>query len=132
MSQRKSKVVRTVKPGQPGTLKYVRRYGDLLVAVRYRYHAARRVRFTTVEVIIDERPWLPGMDFRIALDGLDAPESVLVQASYHETQLRARIRGAGGRWHAEERAWELPLETVKRMGLEGRIVFKSRQGDRSP
>lgn len=126
------KVVRTVKPGKPGTRKYVRCYGDRLVAVRYRYHTERRVPFTTVEVIVDERPWAPGMHLRLALDDIEAPESVLIQIGFHETQLRARVRGAGGRWAPDERAWELPLERVKRMGLEGRILFKNEPRHRSP
>ena len=131
MAKKASKVVRTVRPGVPGTHKYVRCYGDRLVAVRYRYHTERRVRFTTVEVIVDERPWQPGMHLRLALDDIPQPESVLVQVGFHETQLRARVRGAGGRWVADERAWELPLETVKRMGLEGRLVFRSEPRRRS-
>lgn len=130
MNPKKSvKVVRTVKPGKPGTHKWVRRYGDLLVAVRYRYNAPRRARFTTVEVIVDERPWLPGMDLRHELYLVEPPVRVLVRVNFQETQLRQKVRQAGGRWDATEKAWELPMETVKQMGLEERVVFKSRPRD---
>ena len=124
-----SKIVRTVRPGKPGTLKYVRRYGDLLVAVRYRYDPDRRVRFTTVEVVVDERPWMPGGRVDLSLSDVEPPESVLVRVSFHETQLRARVRGAGGHWDARWKAWELPFEVVRRMGLEGRVVFRTEQRD---
>ena len=128
----RSKVVRTVKPGAPGTHKHVRRYGDLLVAVRYRYHAQRQLRSTTVEVIVDERPWRRGIHDRLALDELDSPERVLVKVGYHETRLQTLIRAAGGRWNRTEQAWDVAMITVRRMALEDRIVFKAAPRDRSP
>lgn len=120
------KVQRTVRPGARGTLRYVRRYGDDLVAVRYRYDAARQLRYTTVELVVDERPWFPGGRVGALTHSIDPPERVFVEVSYHEDLLRARVRNAGGRWDPKRRAWELPFETVKRMGLEGRIQFKTR------
>ena len=125
MPRTRSKVTRTVRPGKPGTLKYVRRFGDLLVAVRYRYDAQRMARFTTAEIVVDERPWQGGVRIDLTLGYVEAPESVLVRVGFHETLLRARVRGAGGRWEPKWRAWELPLEVVKRMGLEGRVVFRT-------
>jgi len=116
-----------VRPGRPGTLKYVRRFGDLLVCVRYRYDTKRGLRFTTAEIVVDERPWRAGDSFDLSLSRIDPPESVLVRVGYHETQLRARVRGAGGRWDPMQKAWALPLEVVKQMGLEGRVVFRSEQ-----
>jgi hypothetical protein len=127
MNRTRSKVTRTVRPGRPGTLKHVRRFGDLLVCVRYRYDEQRRARFTTAEVIVDERPWQGGVRIDLTLGHIEAPESVLVRVGFHETLLRARGRSAGGRWHPKWKAWELPLEVVKRMGMEGRIVFRSEQ-----
>jgi hypothetical protein len=120
------KVQRTVRPGARGTLRYVRRYGDALVAVRYRYDAARDLRYTTVELVVDERPWIPGGRTGVLVDSMEPPERVFVEVSFHEGQLRARVRNAGGRWDPKRRAWELPFETVKRMGLEGRIQFKTK------
>jgi hypothetical protein len=49
----------TVRPGQRGTKKLVRRFGERLICVRYRYDASQRKRFTTVELIVDEAPWSP-------------------------------------------------------------------------
>lgn len=131
MSRTRSKVTRTVRPGKPGTLKYVRRFGDLLVCVRYRYDEKRGLRFTTAEIVVDERPWQGGVHMDLSQAHVEAPESVLVRVGFHETLLRARVRGAGGRWDPKWKAWELPLEVVKRMGLEGRVVFRSEQRDAS-
>jgi hypothetical protein len=49
----------TLRPGQRGTKKLVRKYGDRLVCVRYRYDGERRKRYKTVELIIEESDWEP-------------------------------------------------------------------------
>jgi len=36
--------------------------------------------------------------------------------------LRRSIKGAGGTWDPEKRAWHLPLCIVKQLGLEERIL----------
>jgi hypothetical protein len=47
--------IRTVRrPGEKGTQKLARQYGERLVCIRYRYDAARKKRFKTVELIVDE------------------------------------------------------------------------------
>lgn len=53
------KVLKTMKPGSAGTGKYVKRFGSRLVAVRYRGNTGRRVRSTTVEVVVSEGFWMP-------------------------------------------------------------------------
>lgn len=49
----------SLKPGQKGTKKLVAEYGDRLIAVRYRYDLSRQRRYKTVELIVEESPWLP-------------------------------------------------------------------------
>jgi len=51
------KVLRTLKPGDPGTAKYRKYYGKNLVAVRYRYNRKRNMRQTTVEIVVDQGFW---------------------------------------------------------------------------
>ena len=53
----------TIKPGQKGTQGLVGKYGDQLVCVRYRYDKLRQKRYKTVELIIDEQDWVPGVRF---------------------------------------------------------------------
>lgn len=48
------KVIKTLKPGQPGTKKYQKQFGNKLVCVRYRVNQKRRVRSTTIEIVVDE------------------------------------------------------------------------------
>lgn len=46
-------VRRTLRPGDPATQKFLDRFGDQLVCVRYRYDAATNLRMTMVELAVD-------------------------------------------------------------------------------
>jgi hypothetical protein len=104
-----------LKPGQPGTLKLVKQYGDRLVCVRYRYDALKRRRYTTVEIIVDESDWdpMPSVTAR--------RERVPVRIEVHEVKLRAKIKTAGGKWNPDKRVWLVPMEQVLQLGLSGRV-----------
>lgn len=49
----------TLRPGARGTIRLVRQYGEKLICVRYRYNPKSNRRIKTVELIIDERAWIP-------------------------------------------------------------------------
>lgn len=49
----------TLRPGARGTIKLVQQYGDQLICVRYRYNLDTRTRIKTIELIIDEKKWIP-------------------------------------------------------------------------
>jgi len=60
MSRHKSgEVIKKILPGKPGTIRWLRQFGAHLVCVRYRGNATRRVRTTTVEIVVDEKFWMP-------------------------------------------------------------------------
>jgi len=44
-----------LKPGQKGTKALVKKYGDALLCVRYRYDEASRTRIKTVELIVEKK-----------------------------------------------------------------------------
>ena len=52
-------VLKSLKPGAPGTKQWLKEYGRRLVRVRYRGNPNRRVRSTTVEIVVDEVFWDP-------------------------------------------------------------------------
>jgi hypothetical protein len=52
-------VLKTLRPGDAGTDRFVEKFGNRLVAVRYRGEPVRRVRSTTVEIVVDEGFWMP-------------------------------------------------------------------------
>ena len=107
----------TLRPGQNGTKKLQLKYGGQLVAVRYRYDADRRLRFKTVELIVEQLPWIPPIP-----TGRDPDAWVLVRIGYDEADLRLTVREAGGRWDPERKLWRLRLGTAYEVGLDKRIV----------
>jgi len=104
-----------LKPGQPGTLKLGKQFGDRLVCVRYRYDALKRRRYTTAEIIVDESDWDP-MPSATARH-----ERVPVRIEVHEVKLRAKVKSAGGKWNPDKHVWLVPMEQVLQLGLTGRV-----------
>lgn len=113
-------VLKTLAPGRPGTHRYHRRYGDRLVAVRYRHDPRTKRRLTTVEPIVDEAPFEP----RSASERTILPHPnrhVYVRVGFAEQGLRQQVKAAGGQWVKEIRLWSLPHTTAVRLGLKDRI-----------
>ena len=104
-------VIKRMAPGASGTRRLAERFGESLVCVRYRENPARGLRYTTVEIIVDQRPF-------------NAPED-LVQVAYAETALRHKIKDAGGRWDRELKLWHLPRTAVRALGLAGRVIKRA-------
>ncbi len=105
-----------LKPGQPGTKKWVSKYGDDLFCVRYRYDDKKWERITTVEIIVDRSEW--GPKFK------KIPKNKLVGISVgiDEINVRRLVKKAGGRWNRNKRVWELPYGEILSLGLSKRIV----------
>ncbi|MEW5771589.1 MAG: hypothetical protein AB1831_14650 [Pseudomonadota bacterium] len=103
--------------GQAGTLRYQRQFGDALVCVRYRHHPENGKRYTTVEIVVDER-----QTFAVAhATPMQADTLIAVHIDYAETELRARAKEAGARWDGGRKAWLMTYMEAKRLGLLGRI-----------
>ena len=108
----------TLQPGQKGTRALVKRYGDQLVCVRYRYDSSCHKRYKTVELIVDEQDWIPGIRF--------TPEQrVMVKVGYNEEELREAVKNAGGFWNPGKKAWILSFSDAMALGLEHRIIDES-------
>lgn len=108
----------TMKPGDRGTRKLRREYGDRLVAVRYRYTESPPTRHTTVEIIVAQAPWTP------------APSRlVLVEVKSWESDLRKRIEQAGGRFMPSNGLWRVRYDKALALGLKRRLflIFPSRR-----
>jgi hypothetical protein len=104
----------TLAPGQNGTKQLLKEYGDQLVCVRYRYDKIRQKRLKTVEIIIDEQDWIPGVV-------IPADRRVEIQIGFGETELREKVKNAGGFWNPDKKAWVLSYHKVLQMGLERRV-----------
>jgi hypothetical protein len=116
-------VKRKLKPGEPGTLRHVQQYGDNLICVRYRYDKTTHKRQTTVEIIVDEKPWYGSIiQSSKPLAPSKKTADVYLKINYNETDLRARVKEAGGLWNVEKRLWLIARSKAKQLGLLDRIV----------
>lgn len=105
-----------LRPGAPGTKRFAEKYGDALVAVRYRYDEESLRRYTTVELVVDESKWIPERCIS------DPDRQVGLRIGYQESELRMRIRGVQPRWDPEAKLWWMTLGQASQLGLEERIA----------
>ena len=105
-----------LRPGAPGTLRFTERYGEALVAVRYRYDEANLRRYTTVEIIVDEARWVPERHIS------DPDRLVGLRIGFEERVLREAVRGVQARWDPSARLWWVTLGQASQLGLEERIA----------
>ncbi len=112
-------------PGQRGTKKLIQTYGDQLVCVRYRYDEERKKRYKTVELIVDEIPWVRNNGQAKLKGSLISDKIVSVKIEYGERDIRSRVKEAGGKWNSAEKVWSVPYRKVVEFGLEKRIVSLS-------
>jgi hypothetical protein len=110
----------TLKPGSKGTKKLVTQFGERLVCVRYRYDAARQIRYKTVELVIEQLPWNPAR--REGPGPARPPVLVGLRVRFDEEQLRKRVKDAGGRWLPDRKLWVVPLSVARRLGLADRAA----------
>ncbi len=107
------RVVKTLRPLQPGTLKLVERYGQALVCVRQREDAARTTRYLTVELIIDTGPARGRTKDRQWVD---------VRIEWRESTLRARAKSLGAKLDPVTALWQMPYRAARILGLIDRIL----------
>ena len=107
-----SRVVKTLRPGQPGTRKAVREHGNALVCVRYPRDALKVFRFTTIELVVNATPVNPRL-FDLARFG--------VHVAPHEQRLHDTLRAAGARWDGRARLWWTRGAIIRQMNLIDRI-----------
>ncbi len=112
----------TLTPGQKGTKKLLQQYGDQLVCIRYRYNSELKKRFKTVELIIEEAPWLPENGNGVVKKSSKYNRPVFLRVGIREIELRERIKSAGARWDNIEKLWVLSYRKAVEFGLESRII----------
>ncbi len=115
------KTGKTIQAGQPGTKKWTEMYGDKLVCVRYKYDNVNMVRLKTVELIVEEKSWVPEKS------RIPANKLIGIRVRYVEMNLRKLVKGAGGIWNREKGLWELRYQDAVALGLEKRMVFRDVQ-----
>ena len=110
----------TLKPGRSGTRDLVERYGEQLVCVRYRYDDELGIRYKTVELIVDEKPWKPpNVRYR-------PTDLVHITIAPHESQLRDALKLLGGRYDRATQTWLLAHAAATALRITNRITDISR------
>jgi len=108
-----TRVVKRLMPSQPGALKLARRYGDALVCVRYRHDEQRKIRYTTIELVVDQAP----ISRRIRAD-----ELVMVHIDFANASLQELAHAHGARWDEKRRLWRMTYGLTKTLKLVAGIV----------
>lgn len=103
-------------PGERGTKNLHAQYGRRFVCARYRRSAERQRTITTVEIVVDDRPWTPKPE------RIHPNQHLPVQVDYHEIDLRKAVKAAGGSWDATNKVWRLAYKQIVALGLTARIV----------
>ena len=114
-----------LKPGQNGTKKFVKEYGDALVCVRYRYDTVTRKQYKTIEIIVSESDWTP--------PPAKYSDSTLVplKISIKETVAQEQVRAVGGRWDQGKKLWFVPYGCISGTKLEKFIAVETLQKDQN-
>ncbi len=109
-------VRKTLRPGQKGTGKFSRDWGERLVCVRYRFDSEGKVRYTTVEIVASlPRPWTPRR--RPRPDAL-----VYLRIDRDDWKAIRKLRDARAWWDKERGLWRLRYDAAERLRLRNRIV----------
>lgn len=107
---------RTLLPGQPGTKRLQKKYGEKLLFVRYRYDVKKGKRLKTVELIVESQDWKPS-------ENRSPPnKKISVRIEYGEIELARMVKSLGGQWNPQKKVWELAWRQAKLLKLEDRIV----------
>ncbi len=105
------KVKLNLKPGDRGTKKLKREFGEKLLCVRYRHDPAAQKRYKTVEPIADKIPSNP----------LPPDNHKLLFIDRHEKELQGKIKKSGGKWIADKKLWKRDCITTQTLDPESRI-----------
>jgi hypothetical protein len=114
-------IKRILLPQQDGTKKLVAQYGDRLVCVRYRYDPKQQRKITTVEVVVDDRPWTPDSK------RIHPNKRLALQVAYGEVEMGKAIKAAGGVWDSRRKVWRLAYKQVIALGLQARVVSDEKE-----
>jgi hypothetical protein len=110
------KTTKKLAAGQPGTRKWLQKYGECLICVRYKYDPHKNKKMITVELKEELCDWKKNKQ-RIPDNKI-----VYLKIEFEEIELRKRIRSLGGSWNNLKKNWELPYKHVKSLNLEKRMV----------
>ncbi len=104
-----------LKAGQPGTKTLVKKYGDSLLCVRFKYDARTRQRIKTVELVVERKSWNPPKS------KYTAETLVPLRIEPYDMPMRQQAKAAGGRWNPDKRRWFVKYGKIAGTQLENHI-----------
>ncbi len=104
-----------LKAGQPGTKSLVKKYGDALLCVRFKYDSRTRQRIKTIELLVEKKPWTPPKP------KFSANALVPLRIEAYDMPMRQQAKAAGGRWNPEKRLWFVRFDKIAGTPLEKHI-----------
>lgn len=113
----KTRIVKRLAPDQDGAKKLTRQYGGALVCVRYRQDPQQGLRYTTVELVV-EQAQLPQRRARAT--------TAYVHISHLDSRLKQRAQTEGARWDASRQAWRMSLQTARILGISLDQILETR------
>lgn len=116
-------VFKTLKPNEAGTKNLVRKYGEKLVAVRYRKGVNPNKIYTTVELIVHEKVYVPGVT-HVPAESAKSTQMMPIRLEYRDIETRKKIQKAGGIWDPEKKFWYLSYQKIRELQLNP-LVIKS-------
>ena len=108
-----TRVLKKFSASQAGALKLARRHGDALVCVRYRQSEDGTIRYTTIELLVEEARIIKRQ-----------PETKMVYVRLRPQQptLRRSIESSGGQWDPKVGAWRVNCDVVQRLSLGEYVI----------
>ncbi len=100
-------VIRTIKPGMPGSRRFQKHWGENLVAVRYRRGGNKL--YTTIEIVVDEREQSHPEISLNAVHSFRRRQLVAIPIAFEEGELRAAAKRNRAMW------------SVKRKGVDNAL-----------
>ncbi len=110
-----------LKAVQRGTKSLVKKYGENLLCVRFRYDAKAEKRIKTVELVVERTDWKPPKP-RYAHDTL-----VPLRITVDDMPMRQQAKAAGGRWNPEKRLWFVRYGKIAGTPLEKHIYVYTKK-----
>ncbi len=115
-------VIKTIAPGQKGSIKFLKEWGEQLVTVRYRKSPETTQILTTIEIVVDRHPMAePDTHIRGLLTH-NNKQPVALKIYYQEEELRRRGKQAGALWSKQLKLWITKREIAVSLGLLDRVV----------
>jgi hypothetical protein len=112
-----TRVTKKFAPHQAGARKLARRHGRTLVCVRHRHSLDGTVRYTTVELVVEQ----------VQIQHRQPPgQFVAVRLQQSDGDTRRHLIGSGAQWDQHLAAWWITRATARRLRLLKQIVALDR------